>query len=77
MYFFEYCSKFWVYSNLFEQIYSKNLGSLQKKSHNIKSRFVTDIDKTFRPYNPFYSNNDGINNDDNTDNNGNNSVSCY
>ena len=48
-----------------------------KISRNIKSCFVTDSDKTFRSYNPFYSNNDGINNDDNTDNNDNNNVSRY
>ena len=54
-------------------MYSKNSGSLLKKSHNFKSRFVTDSDKIFRSYNPFYSNNDSIDND----NNDNNSASCY
>ena len=58
-------------------MYSKNSGSLLKKSRNIKSCFVRDSDKTFRSYNPYYSKNDSINNDDNTGNNDNNNVSCY
>ena len=40
MYFFKCCSKFWVYSNLFEQTYSKNSNSLLKNPV-ISKRTVT------------------------------------
>ena len=47
MYFFKYCSKFWVYSNLSEQTYSKNSDSLLKNpiisKQTVPKHFVPTI----------------------------------